>query len=121
MKLSHVLIAVVAAGAVLAAAPTWAQEVPKGDAANGKKTFLAVGCFECHGRAGQGGAFNTPAPRLAQTQLPFEGFQMQLRNPANDMPAYSEQVMPDKEIADLYAYVKSLPGPAKTVPAMLND
>jgi mono/diheme cytochrome c family protein len=126
MKLSHALVAAVAVGAVLSAAPLRAQEAPPGspkggDVANGKKIFLAVGCFECHGRVGQGGAFNGPAPRLAQTQLPFEGFEMQLRNPANDMPAYSEQVMPEKDVADIYAYVKSLPGPSKAIPAMLND
>lgn len=116
----NVVMAAVAASAVLFAAPSWAQEAPKGDAANGKKIYLAVGCFECHGRAGQGGAFNKPAPRLAQTQLPFEGFQGQLRNPADDMPAYSDVVMSDQQIADIYAFVKTLPGPRKDI-AILND
>jgi mono/diheme cytochrome c family protein len=87
-----------------------AQDAPPGDAANGKRVYLATGCFTCHGRAGQGGAYNGPAPALAKTALPFEGFKMQLRNPANDMPAYSEPVMSDKEIADIYVFVQSLPG-----------
>ena len=90
--------------------PAPAQDAPPGDAANGKRVYLADGCFTCHGRAGQGGAYNGPAPILAKTAMPFEGFKMQLRNPSNDMPAYPEPVMSDKEIADIYAFVQSLPG-----------
>ena len=46
---------------------------------------------------------------------------MQIRNPSNDMPAYSEAVMSDQEIADIYAFVQSLSGrPAKDI-AILND
>jgi mono/diheme cytochrome c family protein len=88
-----------------------AQDTAPGDAAEGKRLFVATGCFLCHGRAGEGGALNGPAPILAKTQLPFEGFAGQLRQPVNDMPAYSEQVMSEKQIADIYAFVQSLPGP----------
>ena len=32
---------------VVAGAPSaWAQDVPKGDAANGKKVYLADGCYQ---------------------------------------------------------------------------
>ena len=57
---------------------------------------------------------NGPAPILAKTELPFDGFKGQLRQPVNDMPAYSETVMSDKQIADIYAFVQSLPGPRPT-------
>jgi mono/diheme cytochrome c family protein len=87
-----------------------AQEAPRGDAANGKKIYLDVGCFECHGRVGQGGAYNQFAPTLAKTALPFEGFKQQLRDPASDMPAYTDVVMPDQQVADIYAFLQSLPG-----------
>ena len=99
-----------------------AQDAPPGDAANGKRVYLADGCFTCHGRAGQGGAYNGPAPILAKTAMPFEGFKMQVRNPSNDMPAYSEPVMSDKEIADIFAFVQSLPGRRDTKDiAILKD
>jgi mono/diheme cytochrome c family protein len=91
-----------------------AQDAPPGDAVEGKRLFLAVGCYLCHGRAGQGGAMNGPAPILAKTQMPFEGFKGQLRQPINDMPAYSEGLMSDKQVADIYAFVQSLPGPRPT-------
>ena len=91
-----------------------AQDAPSGDAADGKRLYLAVGCFTCHGRSGQGGAMNGPAPILAKTAMPFEGFKGQLREPVSDMPAYSETVMSDKQIADIYAFLQTLPGPRPT-------
>jgi mono/diheme cytochrome c family protein len=101
-------------GAVLAAgacAIGHAQDAPQGNATSGKRIYLAVGCFTCHGRSGQGGALNGPAPILASTALPFDGFKGQVRDPSNDMPAYSDAVLSDKDIADIFAFVKSLPGP----------
>jgi mono/diheme cytochrome c family protein len=97
-----------------------AQDAPKGDAANGKRLFLADACFTCHGRAGQGGAYNGLAPILAHTALPFDGFKAQLRNPADDMPAFSDAVLSDQQIADIYAFVETLPGrtSAKDIPLL---
>jgi mono/diheme cytochrome c family protein len=84
--------------------------------------FLKDACFTCHGRVGEGGGYEGPAPVLAQTALPFEGFRAQIRNPVNDMPAYSDAVLSDKDIADIYAFVKSLPGPRspKDIPILNN-
>ena len=108
------------AGAIAVGA--WAQDAPRGDPANGKRLYLANNCFTCHGHAGQGGAFNGPAPVLARTALPFEAFLFQMRNPSNDMPAYAATVIPDQAAADIFAFVQSLPGPrnAKDI-AILND
>jgi mono/diheme cytochrome c family protein len=99
-----------------------AQDLPLGDATNGKRIYLATGCFTCHGRAGQGGAYNGPAPTLAKTAVPFEGFKMQVRNPSNEMPAYSEPVMSDREIAGIYVFMQSFPGRGNPKGiAILND
>jgi mono/diheme cytochrome c family protein len=87
-----------------------AQDARPGDARNGKRVYLTDGCFTCHGRSGQGGAFNGPAPSLAKTGMPFDAFEAQCREPANDMPRYSTAVLSDQEIADVYAFVQSLPG-----------
>jgi mono/diheme cytochrome c family protein len=108
------LLAAVALGATACAiaqtqAQAQAQDEPRGDAGNGKRIYLAVGCFTCHGRSGQGGAYNGPAPILASTAFAFDGFKGQIRNPSNDMPAYSDAVLSDKDIADIFAFVKSLP------------
>ena len=116
--------AVFCAAAMLGAgcASAQAEDAPSGDAAKGKAVFLQQGCFTCHGRSGQGGAYSGPAPILAQTAMPIEGFKAQIRNPVNDMPAYSDAVLSDKDIADIYAFVKSLPGPRspKDIPILNN-
>jgi mono/diheme cytochrome c family protein len=99
-----------------------AQDAPAGDAANGKRIYLADGCFMCHGRAGQGGALNYAAPPLVQIEMPVESFQAFLREPPNDMPAYSTAVLSDKEAADILAFLRALPGrkPVKDFP-LLNQ
>jgi mono/diheme cytochrome c family protein len=126
MQNRGVLAAIAGAGLVAAALAGFtglarAQDAPPGDAIEGKRLYLAVGCFTCHGRSGQGGAMNGPAPVLAKTQMPFEGFKGQLRSPVNDMPAYSEKVMTDKQVADIYAFVESLPGPRPTKDMKIFD
>ena len=88
-----------------------AQDAPAGNAEHGKSVYLADGCYECHGRVGQGGAFNGPAPILAQTQLPFDAFKQQLRDPSSDMPAYAAEVLNDQAAADIYAFLHTLAGP----------
>jgi len=99
-----------------------AQNSAAGDVAKGKRMYLAVGCFMCHGRAGQGGAMNYPAPAIAKLEMPVESFVSFLRDAPNDMPAYSIDVLSDKEAADIHAFLQSLPGrkPAKEFP-LLNQ
>jgi mono/diheme cytochrome c family protein len=122
-RLSSILAAALAAGSFvgfdLAAR---AQDAPAGNVDSGKRIYLALGCFTCHGRSGQGGAYNGPAPVLAKTALPFEGFKAYVRAPARDMPGYSEAVMSDQNLSDIYAFVQSLPGRGdpKGI-AILND
>lgn len=81
-----------------------------GDAAKGRETFIAVGCFTCHGRSGQGGRLNYATPPLAKLQMPVEGLQVFLREPPNDMPPYAASVLSDADIADIHAFLQTLPG-----------
>ena len=109
MKPARLALAVAIAALPLAA---FAQSAsPSGDAARGKRLYAADGCYQCHGRAAQGA--RPTGPRLARTELPFSAFVQQLRQPSNVMPPYTRKVMSDKEVADIYAYVKSLPEPPK--------
>jgi mono/diheme cytochrome c family protein len=84
----------------------------QGNAENGKKLFMADGCYECHGRMGQGAA-QTGAARIGPPILPFEAFEGYVRNPANNMPPYSAKAVPEKDLADIYTYLKSIPMPPK--------
>jgi mono/diheme cytochrome c family protein len=38
------------------AAPVQQQNVPQGNAANGRKLFASFGCYQCHGYEAQGGS-----------------------------------------------------------------
>src|ERR1700752_725017 len=87
------------------------DDAPTGDPVNGQRLYMADGCFECHGRAGQGGRFNYLTPALADIALPGESFISFLREAPNDMPSFSADVLPDKDAADFHAYLSSLPGP----------
>ena len=109
-------------GMLGAASSACAQSAPKGDPANGRKVYLADGCWQCHGRVGQGGLMTGSAPVLAQTKLPFTAFSRQVRNPVNDMPPYPGTLLSDKDLNDIFAFLQALPGrrPVKDVP-MLND
>ena len=100
------------AGLLLTAGPAFAQQAgqgsaPTGNVANGKTLYVQVGCYQCHGGAGQGA--RATGPRISQTQFPFEGFLYQLRHPANQMPPYQAVVLSDQDAADLYAYVRQMP------------
>jgi len=85
---------------------------PAGNAQNGKKLFMSDGCYECHGRQGQGAA-QTGAARIGPPQLSFEGFQSYVRDPKINMPPYSSKALPDPDLADIYSYLKSIPMPPK--------
>jgi mono/diheme cytochrome c family protein len=102
---------------LLAAGIATAQQ--SGNAENGKKLFASKGCWECHGYAGQG---SRDGARIAATALTEQAFIRYVRKPSGAMPAFVEKILPDPQLADIYAYVKSLPGPkaVKDIP-LLNQ
>lgn len=100
-----------AAGAQSASAPAKADNAPTGNAKNGKTVYTADGCYECHGREAQGGAGT--GPKLGPAPLPFSIFANQVRSPRDQMPPYTSKVLSDAELADIYAFVQSLPQPPK--------
>jgi len=76
-----------------------------GSVENGKKLYDKVGCWQCHGYAGQGGAAGAV---LAATKLSAQGVIRYVRRPAATMPAFTEKVISDQELTDVYAYIKSV-------------
>ncbi len=106
--MKHLILAMT--GLILAAGPACAQaSAPAGNVENGKKLYVQVGCYQCHGYAGQGARMT--GPRVSRTEFPFESFLVQLRHPANQMPPYEAAVVSDQEAADLYAYLRQMPAP----------
>ena len=104
-----------AIAAVLCASTLPALE---GDAAKGKQTYTRVGCWQCHGREGQGGGY--VGPRLAPDPIPYVALEAYIRSPSGDMPPYSKKVLSDAEVRNIYAFLKTLPkpAPAKSIPIL---
>ena len=117
--MSKFVLALTAGVAACLAAPlAFAQDTPRGDAANGKKLFETIGCFECHGFAGQGGA---AGPKLIEPPA-FPAYIVQLRTPRAVMPPYTARVLSDQQAADIYAHMLTFPkapDPA-TIPLLRN-
>jgi ubiquinol-cytochrome c reductase cytochrome c subunit len=84
-----------------------AQGAPTGDAANGKRIYMADGCYQCHGTVGQGS--RPTGPHLAPNPLPYEAFAGQVRRPVNAMPPYTSVVLSEQDLADIYAYLVTVP------------
>ncbi len=109
-------LAALAAGLVLGQAAALAA-----DAAKGKILFTQkYGCYECHGTEGQGSPVT--GPKLAPDPIPFETLAAFVRTSSGPMPPFREQILPNEDLADIYAYLQSIkPGPDyKSIPLLNN-
>jgi mono/diheme cytochrome c family protein len=95
-----IALTVLAPGAALAAS-----------AEHGKAMFILHGCWQCHGTQGQGSIATSGGKRLAPNPLPWEAFSGFVRSTNRAMPPYSEKILSDGDLADIYAYLQSIPKP----------
>jgi mono/diheme cytochrome c family protein len=95
-----------------------AENSPSARVENGKKIYERDGCYECHGRAGQGSRLT--GPKIGPQPIPFSAFVTYVRAPKGQMPPYTSKVITDAELADIYSFLKSLPQPssAKDIPLL---
>ena len=107
----------VASSGLLTTTVAAAQSTPSGNAENGKRLFMKENCYYCHGTTGQGGR---DGARIAQTALNLQGLMRYVRKPTGGMPAFTEKILSDQELTDIYAYLKSLPAAkaAKDIPLL---
>jgi mono/diheme cytochrome c family protein len=108
MRLAAVIAGVFAANSTLAAS-----------AEKGKTAYVQHGCWQCHGFEGQGTAVGS---KLAPDPLALDAFTAFIRNSNRAMPPYSESILSNADLADIHAYLQSIPKPAdyKTIP-LLNE
>ena len=111
-------LAALAAGLVLAPVAASADGSPE----KGKIAIIKHGCFQCHGTIGQGSVITSAGKVLTNTALPLEAFQAFVRTTNRAMPPYSEKILSNEDLADIYAYLQSIPKAAdyKTIP-LLNQ
>ena len=106
-------LAAVAAGLVLSQTTALAASAEKG-----KLAFLQHGCWQCHGYQGQGGIAGA---RLAPNPIPFETLSNFVRTTNRAMPPYREEILSNDDLADIYAYLQSIPkGPDPASIPLLN-
>ena len=100
------------------AAKSTPPESASGNVEKGKQLYTSSGCYECHGRVGQGSRFS--GPRLGPPPISLGGFTDYIRQPKGQMPPYTTKVLSDAELADMYAFLKSIPHPppAKDIPLL---
>jgi mono/diheme cytochrome c family protein len=82
---------------------------PRGNAARGGQLYVDRGCWQCHGLAAQGGGI--AGPRLAGRVQAWAGFAAYVRRPTEEMIPYTDAVLPDHELADIFAWLTALPLP----------
>ena len=89
------------------------------DSEKGKRLFIKDGCYQCHGYQGQGGVAGA---RLAPRPIVLVALIAYVRHPTGQMPPYTSKVLSDAELADIYAYLSSIPAPppVKSIP-LLNQ
>lgn len=90
------------------AAQTRPAPAPAGRPDVGRTLFMKNGCFQCHGAEAQGGA---AGPRLGPAAISFARLSY-VRKTTGEMPPYTTKVLSDRDLADIYAFLESLPKPA---------
>jgi ubiquinol-cytochrome c reductase cytochrome c subunit len=108
----------IVAGVILLAGLVPAQD-SVGNPEAGKRVYMKNGCYQCHGTVGQG---TIAGARIGPPPLSVQGVIRYVRRPPGQMPAFTDKVMSDRDLTDVYAYLKTIPPPrpAKDVP-LLND
>jgi mono/diheme cytochrome c family protein len=99
-------LAALAAGLVLGCGGAWVEQAWAASAEKGKTAFVQHGCWQCHGFQGQGGV---TGPKLAPEPLPLETFTAFVRTSNRTMPPYMEAILSNEDLADIHAYLETLP------------
>ena len=86
---------------VVSSAAAVAQSLEKG-----KVAYVKHGCWQCHGFAAQGGI---AGPKLAPDPMPLVALTAFVRHTRGAMPPYEEAILSSADLADIHAWLQSLP------------
>ncbi len=107
MLINAAVVVLIGLASAFAQAP--AAQTPAGNARDGQALYMKIGCYQCHGGQGQGGAAGPrlgPAPMLA-----YRAFATYVRAPRAEMPPYTLKVVSEQQMADIYAFLTARPRP----------
>lgn len=103
MKLRNIIFIAGLLPAITLALPSAAQT---GDARRGAADYHDYGCVLCHGTIGQSTPFGVSA---LHPSMPIETLRWKVRNKSGIMPVFSEKILTDDDVGDLYAFIRSFP------------
>ena len=92
--------------AALAAGLAVDQPAEAASAEKGKVAYVKHGCWQCHGFVGQGAV---TGPKLAPNPLPLPALSAIVRFTNGPMPPYQKAILSDEDLADIHAWLQSLP------------
>ena len=90
----------------IAAPAAQGNSVPQGNIETGRQLYMKHTCYYCHGTAGQGGVSGARVAAIARNAQSFIRY---VRRPNGQMPAFTEKILSDQELTDIFAFVRSLP------------
>jgi mono/diheme cytochrome c family protein len=102
MRLIHLILP----AALITGLASIPNSMAAGSAEKGRAAYVNNGCWQCHGFAGQGGI---TGPKLAPDPLPFNALSAFIRSSKGPMPPYQEAILSNADLADIYAYLQSIP------------
>ncbi|HYR83786.1 MAG TPA: cytochrome c [Terriglobia bacterium] len=104
LLLAALALTLIATSATTAQTPAPASQ--SGNAENGKKLYVTYFCWSCHGSSGRAGGAApaiTPSARSADDLIKY------IRKPRGAMPPYTSKSISDREIADIAAFLRTVP------------
>ena len=78
---------------------------------------MSFGCYQCHGYEAQGGS---AGPRLAPRPIAYAQLMKYVRHPTGEMPPFTDKIVKDAELTDIYAFLRAQPAPrdVDTIPLL---
>ena len=78
----------------------------RANAEKGKLLYASNACYFCHGTLGQGLGVN--GSRIGPPSRAVAGFTAYVRKPTGAMPAFTDKILSDADVADIHAFLRTM-------------